>query len=172
MQFLRFNYLSAAANHLIPKWAKNWKHPEQIAEFRDAFKDDSPSVRKERLEACRKIGWRLSLAFHTENEYERDWLLYEARRVNASYFPQMVIETNDSQPDDKVEILSEGNPTDSLLRFVQQRLVKRMAVCPGKNCRKRFYFRDPGRHGQRYCGRRCADIARTESQYRWKESQK
>src|SRR5215467_10539530 len=114
MRFLEFNYLATAANRLIPKWAKNWEHLDQIAEFRDALKDSPPDEREKRLEACRRIGWRLKLAFETEDEYERDWLLYDARHINASYFPNVILATNISQPDDKVEMLPEGNPTDSL----------------------------------------------------------
>jgi hypothetical protein len=165
MRVFTFNYLAAAANHLIPKWAKNWEHLEQFAEFRNALKDIPPDKRKTNLEGWRRIGWRLWWAFNEEDEYTRDWLLYEARRINASYFPQVVLASNDKQPDDKIEMLLEGNPFDSLLRYVQKRLVKRMRVCPRSDCRK-FFFRDPGRNKQKYCGQKCAENANREGKLR------
>ncbi len=165
MQYLRFNYLASAAKQLIPKWAKHWQEPDQIPEFRQWFAEFSPAQRERCLEASRRVGWRLWLAFHTEDEYERDWLLFDARRVNAEYSARVVLTTDSG--DDKVEMMPEGNPLDSLIRFVQRTLVKRMAVCRRKNCKKKYYFREPGRRGQRYCGAKCADMVRNLGHLRW-----
>jgi hypothetical protein len=38
-----------------------------------------------------------------------------------------------------------------------------MRVCPREGCEQKYYFRDPGRHKQQYCGhifkgKRCAEI--------------
>lgn len=165
MQYLRFNYLASAAKQLIPKWAKHWQHPDQIPEFRKWFMEFLPAERKKRLEATRRVGWRLWLAFHTADEYERDWLLYDARRVNAEYSACVVIATASS--DDKVPMLRKGNQLDSLIRFVQKTLVKRMAVCRRKHCEKKYYFREPGRRGQKYCGQKCSEIVLKAGHLRW-----
>jgi hypothetical protein len=174
MRYFSFIYLAAAANQLIPKWAKNWEHLDQVAEFRNALKNLPPDERKKSLECWRRIGKRLWWAFtlptsrldgflNTDDEYARDWLLYEARRINASYFPQVVLASNDKQPDDKIEMLLEENPTDSLLRYVQKRLVNRMRVCPRSDCGK-FFFRE--RNKQKYCGQKCAENANREGKLR------
>jgi hypothetical protein len=161
MHIYSFKYLATAANRLIPKWAKNWEHLEQVAEFREALDETPPDEREKRLEACRRIGWRLKLAFETEDLYEREWLLSDARRINASYFPLFIVATNSNQPEDKVEMLPEGNPTDSLLRHVQTRLVKRMRVCHMPGCKRKYFFKDPGRKNNRreYCLQICFENA-------------
>ena len=172
MRNLTFNYLAPAAKRLIPKWAKNWRHPDQIPDFREAFKKFSPDEREKRLRACRMVGWRLWLAFHTDDEYERDWLLYEARRINAAFSAPFVIAMDKKDGRDRVRMLPKDNPLDSLLRFVQTHLLKRMAVCHRGECKNTYYFREPGRHGQRYCRQFCTETERREGKLRcYHESQ-
>jgi hypothetical protein len=163
MLFSDFKYLAPKAKQLIPKWAKNWEHPEQIPDFRQAFAELSGEKRKKCLNGTREVGRRLRLAFEAKDEYERDWLLFEARHMNAVYSsvlgPEMA-----SRPD--VVVMARGTPLDRLLYIVQTRLSKYMAVCPRDDCKKKFYFRDPGRHGQKYCGQLCFENANREGKLR------
>jgi hypothetical protein len=167
MPYLRLNYLASVAKRLIPKWAKHWQHPEQIPEFRNWFAEVSAAERERCLEACRRVGWRLWLAFHTDDDYERDWLLFDARRINAEYSARVVLATDSG--DDMVEIVPEDNPLDSLIRFVQRTLVKRMAVCKRTHCERKYYFREPGRKGrrQKYCGLKCSETVNRTGKLRW-----
>jgi len=164
MQFYSFNYLVPTAKKLIPKWAKNWEHPEQITDFRQAFAEFSGKEREKRIYATGEIGRRLKLAFEEDDEYRRDWLLFDARRINAIYSSPLGPEIA-SRPD--VIVMAQGHPLDRLLCVVQTRLAKSMAVCHRKECEKKYYFREPGRHGQKYCGARCAEIVVREGKLRW-----
>jgi hypothetical protein len=161
-QYPNFNYLAPAAKRLIPKLAKNYEHLEQIPEIQQAFKDLSANERAKSLEAYRMVGWRLQLAFRTRDEYERDWFIYDARHVIAIYDLGFPVQAT-SLP--VMIVMAKGHPLDKLLRFVQMRLAKRMAVCHRKHCEKKYYFRE--RRGQKYCSARCAEMVARVGRLRW-----
>lgn len=172
MQFSSFKYLAPKAKQLIPQWAKNWEHPEKIpeihaalAEFRQEFVESEAAFQK-RISSFREVGRRLKLAFERKDEYERDVLLYEARRWNAIACSFLGVDAA-SRPD--VVVTAKGNPLDELLYIVQARIASRMAVCLRADCKKTYYFRKPGRHGQKYCSTFCFETANQGNDRQYQE---
>jgi len=165
MRFRESNYLAPLAKRLIPKWARDFEHPEQISEFRQTLTKLTGKRREEIAYVLKMMGWRLNSAFKSADESERDWLIYDARRIYTAYLsflgPEMA-----SRPD--VVTAPAGDMLDNLLLLVQERLIKRMRVCPRSDCKKKYFFKDPGRKQNRreYCGQFCAENAARESKLR------
>lgn len=156
---------SSKAKQLMRKWANNYDDPEFLVERR-LVRGLTVSEKNEVLKKIRVVASHLWQAFNATDEYERDWFLTVARYRHALFACQSDAFIRSAIPDSMWDLggftpTARGTAMDNAIRHVQQKLVKKMAVCRrGRDCEGRFgpcFFRR--RKGQKYCCKDCADTA-------------
>lgn len=152
-------YLAPLAKKYIRDWANSPNDPESF--FKQSYMARLTKDQEARLYATfPKVAYALREAFQTKDEYERDWLLFWARKENAvgisafGRFAELAgwITT------------ATHSRTDRAIAYVQKNLADKMASCANK-CRKPCFYRK--RKGQKYCSTQCAEAAQQRSGNKW-----
>jgi hypothetical protein len=155
----RSNYLATRAKRFVLKFANNHDDPEFLIGQREIV-ELTNEQRAELFGNIRRIAEILRRAFETSDDYERDWLLFWARKENAVIQSPLGIGRAPG-----VISMAPDSEIDQNISFVQRKLAKKMAVCArGKACHKCFFKR---RNRQKYCSPRCVRAAINEGELRW-----
>lgn len=146
---------------MIRQWANHYKQPEAIVDPRDVV-GLSEEKKQELYRYVRLVADCLRRAFETRDPYMRDWFLIMARYNNAVELAPLGPQFG-RKPG--VIPVAKDSAIDRAIWVVQRRLVQKMAVCPRKQCRRRYFFRT--RKNQKYCCFDCAHRVRLAGNLRW-----